>query len=241
MSDETSKRDNVLLMSRIVGVFFSPKRTFEAVRDEMHWIDWAVPLLIAVIVVIAAGNALRPLMVEQQRVAIEKNESMSSEQKQEMLEQLWQAEGQMGAMTAVGGGIGVIFTALVQAVVFLFMVNVVLGGKTDYTQMFSVVSYSWLIVTVETVVKTLLMLNKGTMEVLTSLTFLLPPDMEDSVWYAVAYKIDIFTIWYLCILAIGIGIVARMSTSKGTSIVFGLWVPYAASGVIWVYFLSKMG
>jgi len=120
---------------KLVGIFSEPGKTYESLaKFPMRTIDWVLPLLAMLVVVIISqfimmGNPqIKAEMKQKQMEAVEKrfqqmvdNGTMT---KQQAEEQMQRVEDQMDKM---GGGVGKIFTAI-SVLVFGFVAFLIIAG-----------------------------------------------------------------------------------------------------------------
>jgi hypothetical protein len=108
----------------------------------------------------------------------------------------------------------------------LYGLSSMLQGQGKFKVTFSVLCYSALVTVPALIVKTPLMFARQTAQVQTSLALILPPDAEDTFLFRLLANFDIFMIWQLIILTIGLAVAHRISRGKSAGIVFGLWLAW---------------
>ncbi|MGA6953817.1 MAG: YIP1 family protein, partial [Candidatus Acidiferrales bacterium] len=133
--------------SRMFGVIFSPKPTFESIAKRP---TWALPLIIFVFVGFAATTVIT------QRVgwrAVIDREIASSPKAQQRLEQLppekrdQALNGQAKITPYIVYAINVLFPfvgAVIVAAVLLLAFNVIGGARINFKTSLAVVAYSWI-------------------------------------------------------------------------------------------------
>jgi hypothetical protein len=77
--------------------------------------------------------------------------------------------------------------------------------------------------------------------VLTSLALFFPALSDKSIWFKLFNRFDVFTIWELVLISIGLGIVANFSTKKSAIIGFSLWIMWVIITVLGYQFLPTKG
>ncbi len=230
-------------IGRIVGVFFSPKATFEDIVRKPSWVLPVVLLTlfsIGVTIVINQRVDWRQFMSQQ----IEKNPrsaNLSAEQKEQ------QIEG--GAkftpiVTWVIGLCGPILFALVVALAMWGAYNLLAGANTNFGTSFAITSHAALTGLVSSLLFILVLYLKppGTVDmdnpVATNLAVLLPDDSAK--WLIALLKsIDVFTFWTLILLAIGFATTnpKKLKGSKAFMIAFSVWAVYVVCrvGGAWIF------
>jgi hypothetical protein len=108
-----------------------------------------------------------------------------------------------------------------------------MGGDSSYRSILSVYSYSALVTIPALIVKLPLIMMKETVNVQTSLALLLSPDAKDSFLYKVFSSFDIFTVWQVILVSMGLGVMYRHSTKKALTAVVILWM-------IWILLKSGL-
>jgi hypothetical protein len=73
---------------------------------------------------------------------------------------------------------------------------------------------------------------KGNINVQTSLGLLLSPEAKGSFLYSVLSSFDIFTVWQVILVSMGLGVMYKFTTKKAFTTVLILWI-------IWI--LAKSG
>ncbi len=230
-------------IGRIVGVFFSPKATFEDIVRKPSWVLPVVLLTlfsIGVTVVINQRVDWRQFMSQQ----IEKNPrsaNLSAEQKER------QIEGGAKFTPIVTWAIGVcgpILFALVVALAMWGAYNLLAGANTNFGTSFAITSHAALTGLVSSLLFILVLYLKppGTVDmenpVATNLAVLLPDDSAK--WLLALLKsIDIFTFWTLILLAIGFATTnpKKLKGSKAFMIAFSVWAIYVVCrvGGAWIF------
>lgn len=114
--------------------------------------------------------------------------------------------------------------------VFMFVGNVLLGGQTSFKKVLSVTSWSWLIFGLAAVIMLPLVLSQETMKISFSLATLMSPESEKTFLYRFLQKAEIFTIWWLAVYSIGLGVIYKMRTQKVATAVGSVYLIYALVG-----------
>jgi hypothetical protein len=229
---------------RILGVFFSPKPTFE---DVVRKPSWALPLVLLTVLSILASFSInqrinwREFMSQQ----IEKSPraaNMSPEQKQQQIEGGAKFSPPFTyAVGAIGPAIGIVLFALVMWGAF----TLIGGASTNFKTAFGIASHAALTGLVSTPLLILILYAKpyGTTDldnpVAANLAAFLPE--ESSKWLvALAKSFDLFTFWTLILLAIGFAAInpKKLKGSKPYFIVFGVWAVFVLLRVGWAFIFS---
>ena len=229
---------------RIIGVFFSPKPTFE---DIVRKPSWVLPVALLTVFSIAVSFAInqrinwREFMSQQ----IEKSPQaaqLSAEQKEQRIEG--------GAkfspiFTYCIGALGPIIFAVVVALAMWGAFNLLAGANTNFETSFAITAHAALTGLVSSLLFVLILCLKpyGTVDlenpVATNVAAILPDDAAK--WLvALCKSIDIFTFWTLILLAIGFAATnpKKLKGSKAFSIAFSVWAVYVVLRVGWAFIFS---
>jgi hypothetical protein len=229
---------------RVIGVFFSPGKTFE---DIVRKPSWLLPVVISTILSMAVSVSInqrinwRDFMNQQ----IEKNPraaQMSAEQKQQQIE-----GGVKFApiSTYVFGTVGPVFLMLVLGLIMWGAYSLLGGASTNFGTAFSITAHAFLTGVVSSPLFILILYLKpyGTADLdnplAANLAAFLPDDSAK--WLvALCKSIDLFTFWTLILLAIGFAAVnpKKLKGAKSFTIAFTVWAAYVVCRVAWAFIFS---
>jgi hypothetical protein len=228
-------------LSRALGVFISPGRTFESIARRP---DFLAPLIIMTV----ASYIIIEAMLEKigaERI-IRQSLEISGKASQMTPEQIDQAVQKVAGFTALsmrlGGVLGVPIFLVVIAAVGLFVVNVIFGASANFKTCLSVVCYANLVLLVSGVLA-LVMILFGDLEQFnpenflpTTVGFFLNPRETSKPLYVIASSFDVFHVWFIVLSSLGLS--AATGKKVGTLAVFliylGIWVLWVAghAGVV---------
>ena len=224
--------------SWIGGVFVDPKGTFASMssmtamphpkdpaktRDQTRW--W-IPLIIMavisvlVVVFVVIPFVAGPLQEEAIRTAV-MEQGGSEAQVQQAIQQ---ASAFMGPFAIIGG--------ILQAVVMLFLtagiihlIMKIMKGKGTFRHARAITAYSLLISALGSAIKLPLMRARETIYVETGAAlFFRDLEPSDKLYRFLFTGLDIFTLWWVVVLGLGIATAYRVSKGKA----------YTAAGIIWL-------
>jgi hypothetical protein len=229
-AEETSARE-MGVFSRITGIFTSPRETFGSIDQKPTWL---VPFLIVVIIAIVLNFLALDIGMKYQIAKMEAKE-MSAEQIDNMQSRM---EGPLKYVQIVAIPVVTLILWVILAGILLFCGNTIMGGESTFKKVYSIVAWSSLVTMVGAILKTFLILSKGTVHGVTiSLAILLPtPELGEStpILYRLLSKFDPFTIWELILWIIGLAVVYRFTTKKSATLVLFLWA-------IWIVISVALG
>ena len=214
--------EELSVIQRIWGIFVNPKQVFEYLRAKP---DFIIPLVFIIIVSVAVNLAVYDIAIQDQIAKIEESERIPDEQKDLIIDRMEESKHGIKHIISVFvvPPINVLIIFGLVSGIFLFIGNILLGGKARFAQIFSIYCYSYLIITIAgTIVKLPLWLAKQTVQVETSLA-LLVPETASKTLHNILSSFDVFTLWFLIVFGIGFAIVYRFSQLKGILSVFIPW------------------
>jgi len=224
------------VVSWMVGVFADPSATFasltrhvalphpsdsERMVDRTRW--WAPVVLLVVIGVGVASYTVPHFVVPMQEQAVREavaDRGLSPEQVEEAVRM---ARTFTMPSAVLGAVVGTFATLFVVAGIVHLLTRAV-GGKGTFRNARAVVAYSMLVSGVGSLVKLPLMISKKSPFVETSLA-LFRPDLEPSdKLYKLLNGFDIFTVWWIVLLVVGLAAGYRVSRARAAAVVVGLWI-----------------
>lgn len=214
-------------VQRVIGVVISPGETMARIAAAPRWFD----VLALTTVLIAAGFALflssdigKAAYVDQ---AVASIESFGQTVTSEMYTAI---QRQADYAAWIQAGSIVFFSPLVGAALagIFYGAFTVLGGEARYKAVLAVVAHAGVISVLQQVFSLPVNYLRQSMSSATNLAVFFPNLAEGSFLASFLGVIDLFWIWYLIVLAIGLAAVYRR---KWTSVAGGLFVVYVLIGL----------
>lgn len=226
-------------LSRALGVFISPGSTFESIVRRPNFL---APLITAIIMAVTVTEVMLD-KIGIDRI-VRQSLELSGRASKMSADQMDQAVRQAGTITAVlaraGGLLGPPIYLLIIAALGLLIVNTIFGATTDFKVSFSVTCYAYLISLVGAVLGLVVILF-GDLEqfnpqnfIPSNVGFFLNPREISKPLYTIASSFDIFTIWFLILVALGLSTAAAKKVRP-----LPIFLTYLGMWVIWV--LGKAG
>jgi len=250
-------KEEMGLAGRLYNFFLgSTSSAVASLRARVRWTDWFVPILVTFVVTAAVGRVTRDIVVSEVKERLRSNPALTEEQIQQAIDRMEQQQEKWSRphmqVLAYLISFVVVFaiTAIVGGIV-LFITDVILGGEARYVHALSLAAWgSWLVhmgtgggVTLiglfPALVKTPLILAKGSTDVTTSLAILWSGSKASFV-YQLLSKVDIFNIWLLAVMSVGIAVLAKVETKRAAVWVVGLWAIVAVLSAAASAFLLKV-
>jgi hypothetical protein len=220
------KKKNVF--ERIAGVLFAPAETFEDIARKP---DIIAPLLVLLLLGYASTLLIMPrfdadAMFEAQSAQMRKQNPQISDADLERVRSFSTAAAKMFAYASP-----VLFVILyvVMAAVLLGAFRM-MGGEGTFAQAFSTTLYSWIPLTLLSIITTIVVLARGSFDPTTAATLVksnpafLTNMSDHPILFSLLSSIDVFTIWTVILLIVGFSVVSKMSRGKSAAIVIALWV-----------------
>jgi hypothetical protein len=228
--------------ARIIGVFFSPKLTFEDIARRPSWI---LPLVVMTVLGIGVAFVMNQ-KVDWRDVAAKRIEespraaNLSPEQKEQQL--AMSAKFSPVAVYAFGLLIPIISVVAV-AGVLLLAYNLIGGASAKFSGAMGIVSHAYLVTSISTLLFILILYLKapGTVDldnpVATNVGAFLPDSVPKAIM-SLGKSLDVFSVWVMLLISIGFTAVnPKKLKGKSLSIVLAVWAVYVACkmGVAWIF------
>lgn len=226
------------LAARFLGIITSPQDTYRAIVATPRWLG----MLVLVTVLIAVFTAL-PMTTEAGREAtlrsqVEGMESFGMTVSDQTYENM--RRGMAMAPYTTGGSILVVsplFTVLFAGILYVVF-NVAMGGDATFRQVFAVMVHASVISALQQLFTGPINYFRGSVTSATNLAVLLPMLDPKSFAGRLAAMIDLFLIWYLLVLAIGLAVLYRKRTGP---IAVTLYAIYAVVVLGFAAVMSRLG
>jgi Yip1 domain len=210
-------------LARFVGIITAPKATFESVVAHPTWLG----MLVLTTLMIAIGVSL-PLTTEGgQQSQLDQQVRFMEGFGVQIGDQQYAAMQQGLRYAAIQSFIGTMVAGPIISVIFtgiLFGVFVVMGGQATFKQLFSVYVHAGAVIAASQLFLGPLNYFRQSMTSATNLAVVLPMIDEQSFLGRLFGMIDLFWIWWLMVLAIGLGVVYRRRTQPIAIGLFGLYI-----------------
>lgn len=208
------------VFARFIGIITSPKATFQNVVAHPR----ALGIIIAVCAISAAAQGWY-FSTQTGRDAwlnmmVERGGADMTDQQIATFERMAPYVGYL----AVGQSVLMVPLILLVLAGLLYAVfNAAMGGTATFKQVFAVVAHSWVILAVSQLFTLPLAYAKGELTSATNLGVLLPMIDDKSFIGKFVGTIDVFLIWMVIVLAIGLAVLYRRKTQP---IAIGLFILY---------------
>jgi len=224
--------------SRITGVFFEPKKTFEDIARRPTWIvPMVLTIIFALLFCVAVGQRIGWDNVAQQQFD-QKAAKMTPDQRQQALQGLELSKKITPIIAYVGSIIGPPIIYLICAGVLLGIVAGLMSAGIRFKQVFAIMCYSGMpgiLAAILMVVVVFLKTNPADYDIRHPLAFnagaFMDPDTSSKFVYSLATAIDVFSIWKILLIAVGLKAAAGKRLSFGGAL-FAVVAPWVVLVVI---------
>lgn len=240
MSNETSIPSRPALGSMLAGIFVRPRRTLQAVVEHAGR-GWWAPLLIMLaltIIMVAVSGPITARMTREQIAKMQGGQGISggdagSDQFNQTVDFVTSPVFTI-VLPAVSSALGLLIGWVIQAG-FFYLAVTVLGGHTRFRTLWGIALWSAMPLALRTLIQTIyiavtgnLVTNPGLSGLVRSassdpLAALKTPPGQLALSTALG-QIDVFVVWNLALLIIGIAAAARFSHRKAALIVLIFWL-----------------
>ncbi len=210
---------------RIAGVLFAPAETF---RDIARRPDILMPLIVLAII----GFVVAALMAPRIDFEAAFRDQMAAQNRNMSDADMDRAAKMTGAVTKIMWYTGPVWGILIWVIIagVLLLAHRLFGGEGNFKQAFSTVLYSWIPMTISSIVTGIVTVARGEVDMMSMQTLVksnpafLVDMKEQPVLFAALTSLDIFTIWTIILLIIGFATLSRLSKAKSAVIIVSLWL-----------------
>ena len=234
--------DPINQFGRLIGVFFSPKATFEDIALRPSWV---IPVVLMTILGLGVAFVMNQ-KVDWRDVASKRIEespraaNLTAEQKQQQIEM----SAKISPGIAYGFGVAwPILQALIVGGILLLAYNVIGGANARFGASLGITAHAFFPWILYSLLFILILYLKapGTVDlenpIATNVGAFLPESTPKALM-ALGKSIDIFSIWSLLLISIGFAAVnPKKLKGKSLSIVIAVWAVYVAlkMGGAWIF------
>jgi hypothetical protein len=214
--------------ARLAGVFFSPGKAFADIARRPRW--W-IPIILSAILSTVYLSAFTQRVGWESviRSGIDNNPFTQSLTPQQREQQIQVAAG-LYKYVGYGSIIGTLFSVFIVAVILMFLFDTMMSAGIGLKRMMAIVAYGFLPLVIQTALSMLVLFLKDPEEfnlqnpLMFNVGAYLSPDAPAAL-RALGSSIDVFSLWIIILLAIGVSSAARkMSFGKAFA---GIALPWA--------------
>jgi hypothetical protein len=216
------------LVARVIGIITSPGDTFRSVVAHPKWLGMLVLTTLTIAVLATAPfmtEAGKEAALEQQ---VRQTEAMRG---QPVTDQQYEAMRSFSAVMPYFTAGSVLIMGPVMSLIFsgiLFAIfNAMMGGNATFKQIFAVVVHAGVISMLGQVFAAPVNYMRGTTGSVANLGVMLPMIEETSFAGRLLGMVDVFIIWWVIVLAIGLAVLYRRKTPSIAMILFSIYAVIA--------------
>lgn len=249
------------ILRLLMGIMLRPRATFEylASRGGRSW--WA-PCLFAAVFAALPIVAAAPITADQTREAVQATQKQmderagsgtSTEQEAQMEQAMSIAASPL--ITAVFPSVAKVLGLVVGWLAWagaLYLAATAMGGRSTFGQMFRTVVWTWIPCALRGLLQTVYILTSGQAisnpglsgfvqssqpigEIIAS-----PPGAGQMLVVALLSRVDLFLVWNLVLILIGLAVVTRLPRRKATLVGLGVWLLLTAISLVPVFVSSTV-
>ena len=212
-------------IQRVAGIIHSPGKVMENLAAKPRVIFPLIMIAVAQVAFYLSRFELYKDFLRQSAMASSGfTESLTGTKlTPEMIEQTLPQSITMGLITTP---LGSLFMWLLTTVI-LFAIFKIAGGQGKFKAYLSVVGYAYVISALYLVITAVVSFFTNSLHVLiplTSIANVFPAEMKGNFLYGMIKGIDLFSIWYYCVIAIGMTVVSGFKKRTVYSIIAGVFV-----------------
>ena len=223
------------LLSRFVGVITSPKATFQSVVAHPRWLGML--LLTCAAVSILVGGFLMTKVGQDAWLDAATTGPFSGQVSDQQLAGMQRLAPYVGYLAILQMLVFVPLIYVATAGILYLIFTIMSGGTASFKQLFSVVAHTGPIGVLAQIFTVPMNFAQGSMSSKTNLAVFMPA-MEGTFVGRLLGTIDLFLIWQLVVLAIGLGVLYRRRTQP---IATGLFVVYGVIALTIAAVMSRFG
>jgi hypothetical protein len=249
MEEQAPSTPTISFGDIIMNVFASPSEAFEGIRTSPTRASvWVVPLIVLMLLsccftwLMFTNESMKNQFMDSQRTRMEDQVQagkMSQEQADQTLDQMEKSEGMMIAFGIIGGILMITIMFFVAGLIFWLVGKFGLKAEGGYGKYLELYGASQWIGILGFIITILLAVAFGSMYAtpggaLAVLSNFNPKDIT----HRVLSSLNIFTIWQMVVVGIGMAKYAGKPSGTGIGIGIGLWIVWV---LISVFALASLG
>jgi len=212
------------LLARIIGVLTSPRATYADVAERPRWLGvMGVVLLISIagtFTLLSTSVGQRALLDQQVRSM----ESFGMKITDPVYQRMQERIGQAPYFAAVSQLVSLPLVCTILAGIFLGVFNAIMGGNAKFKQVFAVVAHSGVIIAVQQFFILPLDYFRESLSSPTNLAVFVPMLDENTFVVRALGAIDLFLIWWMVNLSIGLAVLYKRRTGPIATTLIAIYV-----------------
>lgn len=219
------------MLSSLINTLTAPSETFQKITNDYSWKEAMVPMFLIMFLAVASSMILSEqiadLQWEQIEQSINNNANISEEQKQEILgsqyDRIYSNSGATAIFIYISSAISWPMRMIFWSLFSMLFANLLLGSKSQFGKVFTVVSFSYLPSVLEYLVKTPIQYVSDNMMIFTGLGALNIGEQGSFINNFLS-GIDFFAIWRVYLTAAGFTLLYNAKQNDTLRALGLLWV-----------------
>jgi hypothetical protein len=225
------------VFARAIGIITSPKATFEQVVRAPR----AIGILALIALLTGVGTSAFSFTEKGRQAQVDFSVQQMERFGVTVTDEMYAAMEKRSAYTPYTTVVSMFvffpIIVLIVSAIFYAVFNAIMGGTAEFKQVMAVVSHAWMVPTLGAIFAGIMNFARGSIsQSVANLGMLLPMLKEGSFVANLAGAIDLFQIWFVLTLSIGLGVLYKRKTS---SVATGLFVVYAIIALCVSYYFRK--
>ncbi len=232
------------LAGKAAGVFYKPSQVFDSLTTSgVKFLDWFVPLLLVIVVagvssfVQLSTPALRMQIVEQREEMITKAErkgeisaGQASQERQMVADNISSASAFAVVLRITTVTIVLLIEFFLVSLVWFLVGRFALNSSFDYVKGLAVTGMSYWITGIGLIFAIVIAVLSSRLDGGVHLGMLIPMNGKN-LSYSVLSRLNLFTIWSLITVSVGIGVLSGKKKMTAAFWVFGIWIAWEAVSI----------
>ncbi len=202
----------------IFRILYDPSRAFNALNERPKWV---LAFNLVMIFTVLSSVILTHFVFIPNRHELYLSNNFTEDEIEKAEEQL---QGPMIYLLNILAPFLYVVIGFVVTALFFYLFFPVIGYDVAFKKTFAVITNSALMRIPAFIIKTPLMIIKGTLAVNTGLLLFLPFVKEKTFLHTFLAKFDFFTVWEVILLGIGFSTISKLKKKFTLLIVFGAWI-----------------
>ncbi|MFQ6609978.1 MAG: YIP1 family protein [Fidelibacterota bacterium] len=223
-------------IQRILGIWLNPVKTLESFPKQASIQIWLIPMIIILVFISITTYVSAPYAKELQLEMVQMKEDIPDDLREDMIDRL--STDTVSPLEFVSAIVGATLWYLIQTLIIFGISTLALGVNTTFKSLWAMIILINTTNIIELAVKVPLMISSGNLLIESGLSLLLPGSLTETFIYNFLYQFDIFSIWRVILIGLGLSIIHESERNKTFGILFGLWIVF---GVIAALLMDKLG
>lgn len=212
----------------LLGLIDRPKEILGYVGKSPGGL-WIAPATITLGTLLLLNIVSAPLVAQEaQEMVRQQLSTLPASQAEEAMSQVatFSSPLFMALMAILGGALALIVGWLIRSGTLFFIFSLV-GNESGFRQIFNLTLWAWLPLAFRDLVKSTYILINGKLILHQGLAFLLATGVRSqdlhNLLYSFLSSLDIFVVWHLILIALGVKVAARLPSRQATWVTLGYW------------------